>query len=186
MTLDDEAAALLSDARAAIDANGELPLESRRSVRRLLLGRGRAWPRVEIESVRRVLPVWSAHHRSTDPADVLALTDAFLAGTADRPALEAAAGRLEVVVEDLDTGDDYELSLVSSVGWAATRAAWSVFAAEFDEASMDTDPWEWTASFTASMVDAGGAVWDNRGDPPRRRAFWEWWLDEAVPAAISR
>ncbi|HEX3265586.1 MAG TPA: Imm5 family immunity protein [Candidatus Limnocylindrales bacterium] len=182
--MDEQIAALLADAMRAIDASGELPIDWRRAVRRALLERGQAWPRVEIEAVRRVLSVWAAHYPATGPIDLLATTEAFLAGSADRGRLEDAANRLESLVQDIDTHDDDELSLVTSVGWAATRAAWSAFAAEFDEASMDADPWEWTASFGASMVDAGGAVWDNRGDPARRRAFWEWWLEEAVPAAL--
>ncbi len=41
------------------------------------------------------------------------------------------------------------------------------------------------ASFWASAAVAGGAPWDAGSDSQKRAEFWEWWLDEAVPAAYA-
>ena len=39
------------------------------------------------------------------------------------------------------------------------------------------------ASWIASAVWAGGPVWEKQSDPTKRREFWTWWLDKAVPNA---
>jgi len=39
------------------------------------------------------------------------------------------------------------------------------------------------SSFFAAAAYAGGAVWDSDSDSLKRREFWEWWLNEAVPMA---
>jgi hypothetical protein len=47
----------------------------------------------------------------------------------------------------------------------------------------DVDLSEWHASFWASVAFAHGTPWNLASDAARRQAFWEWWLDEAVPTA---
>jgi hypothetical protein len=41
------------------------------------------------------------------------------------------------------------------------------------------------AGLAAALV-AGGHVWDENSDPQKRRAYWTWWLREAVVAAYNR
>ena len=48
---------------------------------------------------------------------------------------------------------------------------------------IEIDPDEWTACFFASATYCGGASWEQGiGDDLKRREFWEWFLDEAVPS----
>jgi hypothetical protein len=47
----------------------------------------------------------------------------------------------------------------------------------------DLDPYQWDASFYAAGAYAGGFTWEEGSSVVRRREFWEWYLDEAVPLA---
>jgi hypothetical protein len=52
---------------------------------------------------------------------------------------------------------------------------------------LDGDPYAWTASFAASVAAAGGATWEvGIGSPERRRAYWLWWLTDAIPGVLAR
>ncbi|GAA1843617.1 hypothetical protein GCM10009687_06500 [Asanoa iriomotensis] len=52
-----------------------------------------------------------------------------------------------------------------------------------EEGEVDSEDWE--ASYFASIALAGGAVWEKAADPTRRRAFWLWYLRDAVPASYA-
>lgn len=49
----------------------------------------------------------------------------------------------------------------------------------------DLDVDQWDSSFVAATVYAGGAIWVERSNDDKRRAFWEWWLREAVPQSYQ-
>jgi len=174
----------LAEVEMAIDEQGELPIAARARIRRMLLDHGQAWAQAEVAAIRRVLPAWTAFHPATRPLELLELIEAYLGGKAERGTLEQAADALQAIVEELDAHEDPLREQADIVGWGVVRAAWSAMDPG-DEAAMDQDPWEWTASFTASMVAAGGPVWDDRGDRDRRRDFWRWWLRDAVPSALA-
>lgn len=50
---------------------------------------------------------------------------------------------------------------------------------------LEIAPDEWSACFLASLAAAGGASWESVADNSQRRAFWEWYLNEAVPSAFD-
>ncbi|MFI5490504.1 Imm5 family immunity protein [Micromonospora echinaurantiaca] len=52
-----------------------------------------------------------------------------------------------------------------------------------DEGDVDSEDWE--ASYFASIAIAGGAIWEEAGKPALRRAFWIWYLREAVPVSYG-
>jgi hypothetical protein len=55
------------------------------------------------------------------------------------------------------------------------------------ETELDME--EWDASFHASLPYSGGAIWaetDVVNGPIKRREYWEWFLREAIPQAVSR
>ena len=47
------------------------------------------------------------------------------------------------------------------------------------------DPDDWTACFYSSCSYSGGASWEESGNSFKRRKFWEWFLNEAVPLALN-
>lgn len=76
---------------------------------------------------------------------------------------------------------------------AAGLACWAVnrdvlaggFLGEPELGEMDMDSEDWDPSFFASVAIAGGAVWEESGNPEARRQFWHWYLEDAVPRAYS-
>ena len=67
---------------------------------------------------------------------------------------------------------------------AANNALYGFFELDFaGKPEIETDPDLWTAAFLASIAYCGGATWEKGvGDDLKRREFWEWFLDEAVPS----
>jgi Immunity protein Imm5 len=41
------------------------------------------------------------------------------------------------------------------------------------------------AEFWACVASSGGAPWESGSDAVKRGEYWEWWLDEALPAAYA-
>jgi hypothetical protein len=41
------------------------------------------------------------------------------------------------------------------------------------------------AEFWACVARSGGAPWESGSDAHKRGEYWEWWLDEALPAAYA-
>ena len=46
-----------------------------------------------------------------------------------------------------------------------------------------SDPADWDAAFYASLAHSGGATWENTGDKEKRKDFWLWYLNKAIPYA---
>ena len=44
-------------------------------------------------------------------------------------------------------------------------------------------PEDWDASFYASIAHCGAATWEETGDNDKRKKFWVWYLNEAIPYA---
>lgn len=45
------------------------------------------------------------------------------------------------------------------------------------------DSYDWDTSYYSAMVYSGGGTWDENSDSTKRREFWLWYLDVAVPMA---
>lgn len=177
------------DASATIGPDGDLPWAVQLQVRRTMRQAGNAWPRLELASARRVVPIWTTLYPAARLVDFLDVADDVLDNGRDAAELERAVDSLSNLHQELldETTDVSVMDGPLLVAWAAIRAGCSVLGwdREADELGFEEiDPWSWSASFTASITAAGGATWDNRGDPQLRRDFWKWWLTEAVPAAL--
>ena len=100
--------------------------------------------------------------------------------------LNRVAARLQVVVLDR-TADDAS----NETAIAAGLACWTVtviaeahgYVPRQVAEDTDLDMSEWEPALHASIAVSGGAPWDGRGDPALRRAFWEWYADEACRLA---
>jgi hypothetical protein len=185
----DELATDLARARQAIDESGELPWQVRWPIRQRLLAAG-AWQPVELTSARHVLPVWSASYSERLPFDVIYLAELAASDPSAHERLEMAMTDLAILIDvhiDEANGDPILLASVIA-GWAAMCAGASVLGRNDDAPpnELDGDPYAWSGSFAASVAAAGGATWEiGVGSPARRRAYWLWWLDEAIPDALA-
>jgi hypothetical protein len=154
--------------------------------------------RLAILTVRRVLPLWEA---------------CFPGDERSRRILEMAEGVLrgEILPEDADENaarfwDDLDAlqpefgpekaPMALAVGYAAASALVAAYGEAWDDLDVEEIDYESVDSrdftcndtaFYASIAYAGGPVWEILArvspDAERRRAFWTWWLTEAVPLA---
>ncbi len=165
-------------------ADGHLPLAVRRDLRSRF-GRRRLFDLYR-RSVERVLPVWRSGRPHDDrPERMIELAEGVLTGRIEEAATRAEYDRFVV---DLD-------NLAQDIGgraYAAGRASADlVSSAAVGDYSDDTppdaddedlDPDVMCSDYFASLAEASffGAPDE---DPEARRAYWRWYLDEAVPAA---
>ena len=193
--------AIVSDvvtrALRSIPGSGELPRSARLKVRETLeaslrqrgMRSGLIWPTLEITSARKVLSVWESTFPSDDePASLLDAAEAHLQGSGTG---ELSRDRLSRFKTDLDgklaLGEDFFASTYSGfAAWSAAGVALLGDSREPGDSELDIDPELWDASFYASLAYCGGAVWEEGvGDRQKRREFWEWFLVEAIPLAMS-
>jgi hypothetical protein len=50
-----------------------------------------------------------------------------------------------------------------------------------DEKCVDPDDWD--VGYCGSLAASGSAIWESKGGEDRRRAYWTWYLDSAIPRA---
>ncbi len=100
--------------------------------------------------------------------------------------LELRKSLFRTEVEDLTyNGPEYFIA-----GYAGFACISAVDAALYDLhfetlglPEIENDPDFWTACFNASTSYCGGATWEEGvGDDLKRREFWEWFLNDAVPS----
>jgi hypothetical protein len=53
-----------------------------------------------------------------------------------------------------------------------------------DETDSDLDPWCMDTAGWGAIAQAG-KVWEEDNNPIERRAFWRWWLKEAIPGVYG-
>jgi hypothetical protein len=176
----------------AIGSDGEPPYGQRTKLRRALEAHGRtSWALAELEAARKVLPIWSAAFPAAGPSDLLGLAEQALSDADARWGLERAALQYrEVLAGALDDAGDtgaYRPVYAGLAAWAASRAALGANEIQDGQSELDFDPDDWDACFYGSLAWSGGAVWEPEvDDPTARRAFWEWFVAEAVATGLER
>jgi immunity protein Imm5 of predicted polymorphic toxin system len=176
--------------------DGRLPLPERRAIRELF-GPWQAEPDADAlpglrrryalsrASAEHVLPVWKAEAPDDEkPERMLALADAVLERRVDARTAIDESQRVSVEIGDL-AGDGQISQSANAAGQAACTTVVAAAAGDYgedvppDTDDNDLEPDEWEAEFEASF-----AVTDYPNqDPEDLRAYWRWYLDEAVPAA---
>ncbi|MEJ8857872.1 Imm5 family immunity protein [Variovorax robiniae] len=194
-----ELAVAIQVARHALgqDRNGELRLPERKAIwaamgptvvengKPVLALGSRRRLRLAILTAEHVLPVWAKDFPANqEPQHMLAVAEKWLAGHADFQAAWM-----------LRNSFWSELSNIQSVEAAAGFATCQVLATalgdeKFTPQSLNApscdqqlDPDQWDAGFYASIAHAGAAPWEQENAAGKRRAFWQWYLAEAVPQA---
>jgi len=190
-----DVALAIADARSevATDAAGILSLQSRKQVWNALtagLDEHVAFAnRVKLDAlcVRRVMPIWAARFDSDEIEAMLSLADAVMAGSVD--ANDAAQTRdrfYTEIVDDREYGNDASPLYVGHA--AANTVIEAMTPSQVDAMPQtddeDLDPESYLPCYLAACAAAGGMN-DRPSSSERRRAFWLWYLDEAVPAAYG-
>lgn len=144
-----------------------------------------------ILTTRHVLPLWEeARPKDHTPQDLLAEAEQVLNGTMNKETAWKDRKRFWVYFVDMGN-DDEKNQIISGVGFAAVHALTVALQDEkFDPANINyrltdahIDPDERDSSFFAVSTYAGGPVSEPASDAEKRRDFWMWWLNQAVPAA---
>ncbi|MFB8798299.1 MAG: Imm5 family immunity protein [Microcoleus sp.] len=187
---------ILEDCRSSITERGELPAKNRENLYKKLdkflpnnpKYVAHYWrAKLELNCALKVLHKWESCELADSSARQL-LSDAerYLVGELESEVLRSRKSLLYSQTENLmDNGLEYFVAAYA--GFACVSA---VNAALYDLKfktlglpEIETEPDFWTACFLASLAYCGGATWEEGvGDDLKRREFWEWFLNEAVPA----
>ena len=206
MSLPAELQHALEAARSTLETHprGELPRTSRMRVLAALGPRSRSpeghpsgigYRRrlaADEACVRRVLPLWDSAHPDDDgPRRMLALADEVARGAVDPAEGQRLMDQFSAQVEALDP--DAEGFVPGYVGDAAVQTV-STALSDYDldptdeRLDEDLDPDELDAPFYAAVAVTGVGPHepgDDAANHQRRRDFWRWYLDEAVPTAYA-
>jgi Immunity protein Imm5 len=186
----------IEEARAVLDdqPDGSLPLPQRRRIREAF-GPWRPTDRREpppglrrrVELARlaaeHVLPIWHAEAPDNHgPERMLELARQRLEREVSEDEAEELSDRFHAEAERLASRKEISQRALAA-GDAARVVVPEVDIGDYDEPpdadDEDLDPDNWEAAYVASVAAAGYPD----DDPEARRAFWRWYLDEAVPAA---
>lgn len=154
---------------------------------------------LDLLTVRHVLPLWQAlWPNNHTPQDLLSQADGLRGGTqAQRDAAYQDIRECWTVFNDFNTEENPNDAKESMVLFAAIKTLCrATYDMSFDPALPPREikpgqfmldgqigPLSREAAFDASVAAANGLPWDPTSSPSQRRAYWEWWLREAVPAA---
>jgi hypothetical protein len=188
----------------AIKKQYETLLKNKEGELILLPGRKKIWaaigPKNDIGHVRRaklsiscaerVLSIWNrVFCDEKGPEHILQSTQSYLQGEIDESELRAHIGSLWTALDNLMYEGDFLIEI--NAGYAAASAASTAISDDkYDEANIDDstldedlDPYEWDAGYFASIAYAGGPPGADSSDSDKRREFWSWYLNNAVPNA---
>jgi len=150
------------------------------------------YPRLALLSAHHVLPLWQQHRTGEVlPARLLTVAEAVLIGTLPIPTARHEAENAwsyfehlyeqipeDITISSYDAGFAAVIALFEVLGQTPFRSGVDVSEAVDDYLDLwHSDTAQWAAEAYA------GAGSDNVPDPDRRRAFWTWWCNEALPMA---
>lgn len=186
----------LSSAQALITPDGELPAPVRRGVLQLIEELSSA-EHADAGYLRRarlaIICAGEVVDRLSPYVDVLATARTLLAS-----GIDALAGKHDLSVLQRQN-DEYHTKVVDlfehgEVAFVPVYAGMAVFSAintilydtNFDvvgESEKGVPPDDWDAGYYAALAVSGSAIWEAKGGTERRRSYWLWYLQNAVPPA---
>jgi hypothetical protein len=141
-------------------------------------------------SARHVLPVWErAWPADQGPHQTLESVEQYLNGTLEFRIAKERNGRFRTHLDNLiSSGKNQDAAYAGFAAFKALSTALFDYELDLEDSKNgptdgDLEPYDWDASFYASMAYAGCAPWEEASSAARRREFWEWYLKDAVPAA---
>jgi hypothetical protein len=152
----------------------------------------KAWLRVEITTVRHVLPLWQQKHPHDDtPQKLLREAETFLSDS-----LEVGKAELMAFSFPEDTGTRNPVDQVLS--GAIATLVFAILASARPESFVSSKrdmgrsnrqlefPHDWDASLCACVAYTGDASLLAEASRAKRLEFWQWWLDVAIPQAYEK
>lgn len=187
---------VLEECRSSFTARGELPTFKRfkiyKKIEELCANENQSdfthrMAKLELTCAWKVLNILESCDLTDNSArELLELAERFLQGEVEEKELEERRSNFYTEAENLmDSGEEYFVAGYAAFAcFSATKVALDGFElAVVGKPEIETDPDLWTAAFLASMAYCGGATWEKGvGDDLKRKEFWEWFLDEAVPS----
>ncbi|WP_081938499.1 Imm5 family immunity protein [Burkholderia pyrrocinia] len=186
----------LSTAATSITAEGELPAAVRKDLLQLIeilsaiehadagyLRRARLAVICAREVLGRLSPYVSV---LTAAEAILASGIDALSGKCDLATLERTNGEYHTKVIDLfEHGEPVFVSVYA--GMAVFSAINTIlYDTNFDvvgASEKSVPPDDWGADYYAALAVSGSAIWEATGGAERRRSYWLWYLQNAVPLA---
>ncbi len=143
---------------------------------------------LDLLTVERVQPIWDQTYPD-DPsvAEVIDAARQVLDGRQSVDWADDLRGRAWVsFLNRMNADHQFPAGYVGAAATAALSTAardkrYSTVPIDADDYDLDSEDWD--TSFMAAMASAGGEVGDPVASDERRRDFWEWYLQEAVPEA---
>lgn len=136
-----------------------------------------------IAMAHEVLPVWEA---ASPDRDARSLLERSIACLASQGSMEELANDNEQFFTRMMDIDDPGLQLASAGSLAVSGAVrWVVHDLDpqtLDIPIADLDPAEWHPAIYAAIAASGGTSWSGSGSIERRKAFWRWSIQNALPA----
>jgi hypothetical protein len=144
-----------------------------------------------IATMRKVLPRWEASFPDDrSPHQALQMAENLFASKCSRDDAYSMWASLDYHYDDCMC-KQIEPWYVFGVGYGCVQALKTVimdehfydnnFDLNLNDGDVDSD--ELDSSYHAALAWAEGNVWSPESDRAKRREFWLWWLDEAVPNA---
>lgn len=145
-----------------------------------------------ILTTKHVLPIWQKRFpRSRLPYKILAQIDTILENGAVDTNKDYDEDFTYAADNFMDNHQGRHTQYSVGVAYCACQALWitvgdtEIFPDHIDYTLNDDkrDPDSQDPAYYAAMALAEGRVGESKAYKDKRRAFWEWWLDEAVPSA---
>jgi hypothetical protein len=146
--------------------------------------------RLAVLAVRHVLPIWErALPTNREPQRMLEIAEEYLGQVID---FRTAWNLKNQFWGELESGRISDRrSIAIAVGFGAAKVVTTALNDQLlDSDNLESelldhnlDPYQWDASFYASVAYAGSAPWQAELNADGRRKFWEWYIKVAVPRA---
>lgn len=143
-------------------------------------------------TARKVMPIWErTWPNDKRPSQILTKAEQLVHGSEDVKAATEYGDQFWTWIEQ--SIGAYEDKIPVYVGASAVKALFVALQDEqfeytdinFQRTDADVDVYDLDASYFAAAAYANGSIWEPESDSAKRRKFWEWWLNEAVPSAWS-
>lgn len=134
-------------------------------------------------SAGAALPIWEMLGGDSEPEEVLQLVDSYLAGHVVADPVWSAAERLFDRADHLEDGPEAWVVLAT---YHAVNVAFGDELIPTDGAQAEElDMSRYDSAYYAACAISGSHPGEAGGSAPRRRMFWTWYLESAVPAAYT-
>lgn len=135
---------------------------------------------------KRVLPIWEETYSDKyNAGKILEIAEDYLCGMKTWKSCYDRFNEFNARLANLESGPIMPYAAGTSVSLVLSTAIYDEF---FEEEEMEPDFEEdrevdmWDASFAASVAESGLYWYGDENNIEKRRAFWSWYLNDAVPS----